>query len=371
MSNKKRFSDDKLSTPSKISGLKLNNLIDLLPCSISIQNSELRILLVNHNFKKNFGDATGRLCYTVYKGSNDVCPSCPVKKSFRDMRMHIREETVQLLNGTSCQMLIQTSPIMDDHGHVAAVIDMATNISQVKTDQKELVTLGQSIALLSHGIKNILEGLEGGAYVVDEGLKEGDLEFVKKGWNIVSKNIFNITDFVKNILYASKTRPLKYEIVSPGQLVKDSLELFQEKAAGLRIRLRRQLNPYVPDVRLDVAGIRRMLNNLIWNAIEACLHDKKKKSHFVSVKTDFYDDDHILFEITDNGIGMDQATQQNIFEEFFSTKGSGGTGLGLMVVQKIVNKHGGRIEVMSAPEKVTTFTIIFKIDRQQLVNAIG
>jgi hypothetical protein len=172
MSNKKRFSDDKLSTPSKISGLNLNNLIDILPCSISIQNSELRILLVNQNFKNYFGDATGRLCYTVYKGSN-----------------------------------------------VAAVIDMATNISQVKTDQKELVTLGQSIALLSHGIKNILEGLEGGAYVVDEGLKEGDLEFVKKGWNIVSKNIFKISDFVKNILYASKTRPLKYEIVSPGQLV--------------------------------------------------------------------------------------------------------------------------------------------------------
>jgi signal transduction histidine kinase len=362
MSIERQLPDYGSAKPSKISGLELDNLMDLLPCSISIQNPELRILLVNQKFKESFGDAIGKLCYTVYKNSNEVCPSCPVKESFRDKRMHIREETVQLLNGNKCQMLIQTSPIVDAHGDVAAVIDMATNVSQIKADQKELLTLGQSIALLSHGIKNILEGLQGGAYVVDEGLKDGDLELVKKGWNIVNKNIFDVTDFVKNVLYSSKTRPLNYETASPGQLVNDSLALFQEKAAGLRVRLRQQINPYVPDVRLDIAGIRRVLNNLIWNAIEACLQDKKKKSHFVSVKTDFYDDDHMMFEITDNGIGMDEATRQNIFEEFFSTKGSGGTGLGLAVVEKIVNKHGGRIEVSSTSGKGTKFKIIFKIN---------
>jgi len=361
MSNKGQLPDNGPAAPSKITELKLDNIVDFLPCYISIQDRDLRIRFVNHNFKRDFGDVIGKLCYTVYKGSNEVCPSCPVKESFRDKRMHIGEETIQLLNGTRCQMLIQTSPILDDHGNVTAVIDMTTNLSLVKTDQKELVTLGQSIALLSHGIKNILEGLQGGAYIVDEGLKDEDLKLVKRGWNIVNKNIFDVTDFVKNILYSSKTRPLEYEMVSPGQLVRDSLELFQEKAAGLQIRLRHQINPYLPDVRLDIASVRRMLNNLIWNAIEACLYDKKKKSHFVSVRTDFYDDDHFMFEIADNGIGMDQATQQNIFQEFFSTKGSGGTGLGLTVVEKIVNKHGGRIEVVSTPGKGTRFRIIMKI----------
>ncbi len=68
-----------------------------------------------------------------------------------------------------------------------------------------------------------------------------------------------------------------------------------------------------------------------------------------------------MIEIADNGIGMDQNTQRNIFEEFFSTKGSGGTGLGLAVVEKVVNKHGGRIDVESTPGKGTKFTLIFKI----------
>jgi signal transduction histidine kinase len=361
MSDKKRSPDNEPAIPSKISGLNLTHLIDLLPCYLSIQDRNLRILFVNQNFKTDFGDATGKLCYTVYKGSNKICPNCPVQKTFRDKRPHITEETVQLTNGKISQILIQTSPILDDTNEVAAVIEMATNISQLIVERKELVTLGQSVALLSHGIKNILEGLQGGAYIVDESLNDGDLELARKGWNIVNKNIFAVTDVVKNVLYSSKNRPLKYEIASPGQLAKDSLALFREKAAGLNIRLREQINPYLPEVHLDITSVHRMLNNLIWNALEACLNDTKKKNHFVSVKTDFYDGDHFMFEIADNGIGMDAATQRNIFEEFFSTKGSGGTGLGLAVVDKIVNKHGGRIEVSSTPGKGTRFKIIFEI----------
>jgi signal transduction histidine kinase len=237
---------------------------------------------------------------------------------------------------------------------------MSTKITEIKKSQKELKTLGQSITLLSHGIKNILEGLEGGAYVVDEGFKDADLPLARKGWNIVNKNISEITDVVKNILYSSKNRPLKYEAASPGRLVKDSIALFKEKAAGLNIKLKTQIAHRLPEVKVDIASVRQMLHNLIWNGLQACLNDKDKKNHIVTVKTDRYDDDHFYFEIADNGIGMDPATRRNIFEEFFSTKGSAGTGLGLAVVEKVVNKHGGRIEVQSTPGKGTRFTIIFK-----------
>ena len=288
-------------------------------------------------------------------------PIARFKKTFADKRIHITEETVQLATGKICQILIQTSPILDDKGEVTAVIETATNITQVKIDQKELVTLGQSIALLSHSIKNILEGLQGGAYVVDEGFKDEDLKLAKKGWKIVSKNIYDVTDIVQNVLYSSKNRPLKYDAASPGQLVQDAMALFRDKAAAFNIRLKEQVNPAVPDARLDIGSVRRMLNNLIWNALEACINDKQKKKHTVNVKTDVYDDGHFMYEIADNGVGMDESTQYNIFEEFFSTKGSGGTGLGLAVVEKVINKHGGRIEVESRPAKGTKFTIIFPI----------
>ena len=344
-----------------IPGLNLDHLIDHLPCYVSIQDRDLRILFVNEKFKQDFGDATGKLCHTVYKGSPDPCPNCPVRQSFLDKRVHITEETVQLSNGKISQVFIQTSPILDNNGQVTAVIEIATNITRVKVDRKELITLGQSIALLSHGIKNILEGLQGGAYVVDEGFKDGDLTLAQKGWRIVNKNIFDITDVVQNILYSSKNRPLKYESILPGELLEDSVELFREKAAAMDIRLEPQINPAVPEVRLDAASIRRMLHNLLWNALEACHNDNPQKVHSVIAKSDFFDGNHFVYEVTDTGMGMDRATRRNILEEFFSTKGSAGTGLGLAVVDKVVNKHGGRIEIESEPGKGSTFKIIFEI----------
>ncbi|UCF94377.1 MAG: GHKL domain-containing protein, partial [Desulfobacterales bacterium] len=273
----------------------------------------------------------------------------------------ISEQTVQLANGKICQLLVHASPLYHADGQVKAVIEMAINVTRIKKSHKELTTLGQSIALLSHGIKNILEGLQGGAYVVEEGFKDGDTELARKGWNVVNKNITDITDVVQNVLYSSKNRPLKYERVAPGQLARDAVGLFQEKAAAMNIRLSQQSNSAVPEVDLDAASIRRVLHNLIWNALEACHRDQEAKPHWVNVQTDFYDADHFMFAVADNGIGMDPATQRNIFEEFFSTKGSGGTGLGLAVVDKVVNKHGGKIEVISAPGEGSTFKIIFKL----------
>jgi signal transduction histidine kinase len=347
-----------------IPGLNPDHIVDHLPSYVSIQDRNLRILFVNASFKRDFGDATGRLCHTVYKGSPDICPNCPVRKTFRDKKVHIAEETVKLSSGKICQIFIQTSPILDSTGAVTAVIEMATNISRVKIDRKELITLGQSIALLSHGIKNILEGLQGGAYVVDQGFKDGDLGLAQKGWGIVNKNIFDITDVVQNILYSSKNRPLKYEFVLPGELLEDSVQLFREKAAAMKIKLEQQINPAVPKVRLDAAAIRRMLHNLLWNALEACHNDRKKNEHTVVAKSDHFDENHFMFEISDNGIGMDKATQRNVLEEFFSTKGSAGTGLGLAVVDKVVNKHGGRIEVVSEPGKGSSFKTIFNLTKR-------
>jgi signal transduction histidine kinase len=345
-----------------LAGNHLDHIIDLLPCHISIQDLEHRLLFVNQSFKNDFGDGTGKLCHRVTKGSPNVCRACPVEKTLQDKRTHVGEITVQLPDGKICQMLIQSAPILDANSEVEAVIEMGTNITQIKKNQKELTTLGQSIALLSHGIKNILEGLQGGAYVVDEAFKEGDVQLARKGWGIVNKNIFDITDVVQNILYSSKNRPLQYEMVSPAQLMQDSVQLFRAKAAAMNIQLEAQINAALPGVRLDAAGIRRMLHNLIWNALEACHNDKDKNHHMVNLNTDYFDENHIMFEIADNGIGMDEATQRNMLEEFFSTKGAGGTGLGLAVVEKVVNKHGGRIEINSAPGIGTTFKIIFKID---------
>jgi signal transduction histidine kinase len=241
------------------------------------------------------------------------------------------------------------------------VIELSTNITRVKDVQKGFTFLGQSIAYLSHDIKNILEGLQGGVYVVEEGIKDNDMVLAGQGWKIVKKNIVEISTITQNILYSAKERTVKYEIVSPDELVKDAVALFQEKAESMDVRLQHRVNPMLPMVRLDPLNIRRMLNNLIWNALEACKKDKEKPYHVVIVRTDFSDRLHFKFEVEDNGVGMDDATLGDLFKESTSTKGSGGTGLGLLVVDRIVKEHGGRIEVLTTPGKGSTFRVILRL----------
>ena len=333
-------------------------IIDLLPCYLSIQNRSMNILFTNENFRKDFGDGVGRPCHAVYKGSDEICNSCPVQESFGDKRVHISEETVQLSDGEVAQLIVYSVPVLDMLGNVEAVMEMSTNITEVKKLQKELTFLGQSIAVLSHDMKNMLEGLHGGSYVIEEGLKDGDIALATRGWDIVKRNIAEIPNIAQNILYSSKKRDIKCHEVSPGEIVRDVVKLFREKAATMNIKLEYFSDPALPSVNLDPASIRRVLSNLIWNGLEACQQDKSKDFHSVIVRADFHDQSCCMFEVEDNGVGMDEDKVDKIFEEFYSSKGSNGTGLGLFVADKIVREHGGKIEVLSSPGKGTTFRVI-------------
>jgi signal transduction histidine kinase len=235
-------------------------------------------------------------------------------------------------------------------------------ISDIKRNQKELNSVGLSIALISHGIKNILEGLQSGVYVVDEGIKDGDMKLARKGWDIVKRNIFDITDVAQNILYSSKNRLLNYQTIDPNKLAEETVQIFKNRSLSMNVSLECIPDNSLTSVSVDSANIRRLLQNLVWNAIEACINDTTiKSSYYVYVRSGFHDKTHFKFEIEDNGMGMDETTKKNIFEEFFSTKGSKGTGLGLWVVDKIVNRHGGWIEVESTLGQGALFRIILPI----------
>jgi len=342
----------------KATDLNFKDIIDLLPVYLSIQNRELEILFANRTFKNDFGYVISKHCYEVYKGSTNPCQSCPVQKTFKDKKVHFSEETIRTRDGKESRIVAYSAPILDKRGNVISVMKLSTNITEVKTMQKELSALGQSVAFMSHGIKNILEGLQGGSYVVDEGIHDGDIELVKRGWSIVKNNITDISGIVQNILYSSKKRSLRFEKVSPCAIIKDPVNLFKEKALAMNIKLKHEANPALPPVNLDPVFIRRMLNNLVSNAMEACAKDKDNDSNTIVVRAEIYNEFQFMFEVEDNGIGMDEATRKKIFKEFFSTKGAEGTGLGMTVVDKIVKEHKGKIEVESTSGEGSIFRVI-------------
>jgi len=341
--------------------LSFKMVIDLLPIYVTIQDRDLRYMFANQTFRNDFGDVVGQHCYVVAKGSQERCQHCPVQKTLADKKVHTGEETIRLPGGNLQQVVLYTTPILDVMGNVTAVIELATNIQIIKEMYKELIFLGQSMALLSHDIKNILEGLQGGVYVVDEALADKDMKLAAKGWQIIKKNIAEITRVTQNILYSSKNRQPRLQKSSPVKLAREAVDLFQAKAGSLGIQLISSLNPELPGVAVDAASISRLLNNLIWNALEACCKDSIKHRHAVVVRADFYDTRHFMFEVEDDADGMDARILENLFNPFFSTKGAAGTGLGLVVADRIVSSHGGKIEILTKTGKGSLFRTIFSL----------
>ena len=346
---------------SRFHDLTFKSVLDALPCYLTIQDAELNILFVNQTFRNDFGDGIGQHCYQVFQGTEHKCRKCPVQRTFIDKKVHIAEETILLRDGTVNQMIVYSAPLFGLTGDVSAVIKLLTNVNMIKEVQKELVTLGQSFAVLTHDIKNMLEGLEGGAYVVDEGIKDSDWGLAGKGWQIVKKNITEISRVTQNILYSSKKRTPQFQKAKPSEVARRAVGLYQEKSSAMAVQLISQLNPTLPQSTMDAASITRMLSNLIWNALEACEKDRRKASNAVFVRADYYNENHWMLEVEDNADGMDEETEANLFEEFFSTKGDKGTGLGLMVVERIVRNHKGRIEILTRQGVGSLFRTIFPI----------
>ena len=109
---------------------------------------------------------------------------------------------------------------------------------------------------------------------------------------------------------------------------------------------------------MDPQTIHEVLLNLLSNAVDACLFDDDMSKNWqVGLKTAQEKDNIITFEVTDNGVGMDEEVLQNLFTSFFSTKGHRGTGLGLMVTRKLIDEHGGNIDVSSQRGKGTTISV--------------
>ena len=223
---------------------------------------------------------------------------------------------------------------------------------------ERLAAVGQTVAGLAHGLKNILHGLKGGSYLVDLGLKKDDTAKLKSGWDMIKRNIGRTSELVLDLLTYSKEREPEFEDCFPNEIAADVADLLAEKAQESRVEIKKSLDPAISQVSMDPRIIHNALLNLMTNAIDACLFDEDTgKKWQVAIVTTLEDDNDIRFDVSDNGAGMSQEVRERLFTSFFSTKGHRGTGLGLMVTRKLVEEHGGRIDVISAPGKGTTFTI--------------
>jgi signal transduction histidine kinase len=209
---------------------------------------------------------------------------------------------------------------------------------------------------ISHALKGLLTGLDAGVYMVDGGLAKGDTGQLSEGWEIVKQRVDRIRKVVLDILFYSKKRELKRERMNAVTLAEEVAAAVASKLTENGIVFVEDHDPDSGDFEVDPSYVQAALLNILENAIDACLakgsHRPPKMVFSLRRKKD-----RLEFDILDNGIGMDLATQEKLFTPFFSSKGDKGTGLGLFIANKIVEQHGGQITVSSAPGRGSLFRI--------------
>jgi len=336
---------------------RYQQLFDEVPCYISVQDNQFRLTAANRRFKENFDVAVGSYCHEIYKQRDTPCPNCPVVKTFEDEKSHQAEMVVTSKSGERYNVLIWTAPLRNAAGQVTHVMEMSTNITQVRQLQDHLSSLGLKIGSISHGIKSLLTGLDGGVYLVDSGFVKDDHARVREGWDAVKITVDRIRVLVQNILFIAKERALKWERISAFDFVCDVAAGLEPKITAQRIQFECNFDQTMGNFEIDAGVVRIALINILENALDACLEDDTKVSHKIIFSAGL-DQDHIMLEIADNGIGMDRETRENLFTLFFSSKGNKGTGLGLFIAKKIIEQHGGRISVASKPGVESSFKIV-------------
>ena len=240
-------------------------------------------------------------------------------------------------------------------GHQAALAVEDTSYYSAMLQAERLAAMGQTIATLSHHVKNILQGISGGSYLIEEGLKAGDNEVIRRGWRIVEKNQERISNLVMDMLTFSKDREPELVRADLNDTVGDVIELMKTRAAEAAVALDWQPRSDLPEFQFDADLLHRAILNVVTNAIDAC---EKREAAKVAVSIEWAPEDRLVrIVVADNGAGIAPEDIKRIFSVFESKKGSRGTGLGLPVSQKILREHGGDIRVESTPGAGSRFIL--------------
>lgn len=221
-----------------------------------------------------------------------------------------------------------------------------------------LASIGETVAGLSHCIKNIAHALQGSSYIIKRAIDSNNMRDIKAAWEILDRHIESLANLSLDVLTYDPAAHRGEIGTKLNELVSHVVKLFQEEARARAITLKMRLGEKVDPCSFNERGMYRCLVNLITNAFNAC----PLSEGVVTVSTKRTGEKELMLSVSDNGRGMDEKGKAELFHLFKTSKVESGTGLGLPTVADIVREHNGRIEIDTKLDKGTTFYIFFQED---------
>ena len=222
---------------------------------------------------------------------------------------------------------------------------------------EHLATLGELAAGLAHEIRNPLAGIAGVMEMMGSDLPETSP--AREVWKDVQQEIRQIQKILNELLDYARPKPSHFTLADLNLTAEHAASLARQQVLSRPIQITVVTDPQLPPVEHDAGQMHQVLLNLLLNAIQSI---EAEGSITVSLGAE---DDFAVIRVADTGRGIDASHLASIFRPFFTTKGQG-TGLGLSLAHRIVESHGGRIDVSSALGRGSQFTI-----RLPLPNSAG
>jgi len=256
-------------------------------------------------------------------------------------------------SGRMLELSIGQSLFSGEQG-VGGAIYVIRDLTAARATEKEmgrlktLAALGEMSATLAHEIKNPLTGIVGYCGLLLRDLEEGPQ---KKWAERIEEGVNRLDSLIMNMLEFARTPHLDHRPIKWRSFGEEIANAFESGAAPRKIRLKRKFPRQWPESTGDPSLLRQAVLNLLHNAEQAIGEDGEIQLRIAAPGSE-----QVILEVADNGPGMPQEVARNIFRPFYTTR-EHGTGLGLAIARKIVEAHGGSIEVHSQPGQGTRFRI--------------
>lgn len=255
---------------------------------------------------------------------------------------------------------LSRSLIKDESGEILGSIAIIRDVTKMKELEKQiqhsdkLALVGQIAAGIAHEIGTPLNVISGNAeYII---MEYGEDNPYKEELETIISQAERIANLIRQLLEFARPRKPNYRTVNVNRELYHVIELLKHQFERANIKLKLKLQEDIPTIYADCSQIHQVFLNIIVNAIQAI-----SQNGVVEIET-FARDGYVNIKFKDNGIGILPEHMDKIFEPFFTTKEAGkGTGLGLAVSKRIVDEHGGKIEVESTFGKGATFIVKFPI----------
>lgn len=350
----------------KVAGAEaeLRNIFDSITDMVFFSDIDFVIKKVNkmvlEKLRASEEDIIGKRCYEVFPCSGPK-PGCPHLETLKTKKTSLQEVEDAILGGT---FLVTTSPFFDHLGNVMGTVHILRDITEQKRLRERLLysekmaALGEMAAKIAHEIRNPLVSIGGFARRLENrfkktGAKERDYA------DIIVREASRLEGILQELMGFVKERPLRLERTGLNRLIEDILSLFSSELLEKKIKIVKELSGGDLEILADPEQLKQAIINIINNAQQAIGRNGKIHIRTALLK------DSVAIEISDTGGGIPRDILDSIFNPFFTTKSSG-IGLGLAITHRIVEMHGGEIEVRSHEGVGTTFTIKLPLERAEV-----